>query len=133
MKYLHENFLRAQQEYELNEDFYKNLVQEIIGTESTPFFQTAYGNGQKIYSDHIFSTKYNNRILQIIHREPVSEHPVFYVRVQEWDGEYEMLAISLELSEAVKPVLEKVVKAWLVEGASQKQIQEMLPKSAIKN
>lgn len=133
MRHLYQDFLHDQQEYELNEDFYKNLVQAIIGTEPTPFFQTTYGNGQKIYSDHIFSTKYNNRILQVIQREPVSEHPVFHVRVQEWDGDYEMLLISLELSEAVKPVLEKIVRACLVEGASKKQIQEMLSKSAIKN
>lgn len=40
-----------------------------------------------------------------------------------------MLVISLELLEAVKPVLEKVVRAWLVEGASEAEIQAILPKS----
>ncbi len=122
MTHLYQHFLHDQQEYELNEDFYKKLVQNIIGTEPTPFFQTTYGNGQKIYSDHIFSTKYNNRILQIIQREPVSEQPVFHARVQQWEDEYEMLVISLELSDAVKPVLEQVVRAWLMEGATGEDI-----------
>lgn len=66
MIHLYQDFLHDQQEYELNESFYKNLVQAITGTEPTPFFQTTYGNGQKIYSEPIFSTKYNDRILQII-------------------------------------------------------------------
>ncbi len=131
MKYLHENFLQDQQEYALNEAFYRALLNEIIGSEPVSFFQTTYGNGEKMYSDHIFSTKYKERILQIIQREPVSEQPMLRARVQKWDDQYEMLVLSLELSEEVEPMLEKVVKAWLVEGASGEEIRDMLPRVAV--
>lgn len=131
MKYLNENFLHDQQMYALNEAFYEALLKEIIGSEPLPFFQTTYGNGEKMYSDHIFSTKYKDRILQIIQREPVSEQSMLRARVQKWDDQYEMLVLSLELSEEAKPLLEKVVKAWLIEGASGEEIRYMLPRVAI--
>jgi len=133
MKYLHENFLQDHQEYALNEAFYESLLKEIIGSEPVSFFQTTYGNGEKMYSDHIFSTKYKDRIIQIIQREPVSEQPMLRARVQKWDDQYEMLVLSLELSEEVKPMLEKVVKAWLVEGATGEEIRGMLPRVAVEN
>jgi hypothetical protein len=123
MKYLHEQFLQDPQEYALNGAFYTQLIQTITGSEPVPFFQMNYGNGDKMHSDHIFSTKYNNRILQIIQREPTSAQPMIRVRVQRWADEQEMLVLTLELSEEVKAILERVVKAWLMEGASEEEIK----------
>jgi len=118
MKHLYSDFLKDKKVYNLNEAFYKRLLKAVTGTQPEPYFRKAYGNGRKIYDDHIFNTKYNDRILQIIQREPVSEQPVLKGRLQKWDDQYDMLVLSLELSDIIKPDLEKIIRAWLVEGVA---------------
>jgi len=127
MKYLYRDFLKDNKVHSLNEAFYKRLLKAVTGSQPEPYFKKVYGNGQKIYDDHIFSTKYNDRILQIIQREPVSELPVLKGRLQKWDNQYDMLVLSLELSDAVKPELEKIIRAWLVEGVAPEQLKGLLP------
>ena len=126
MKYLYSDFLKDKKVYNLNEAFYKRLLKAVMGSQPEPYFKKVYGNGQKIYDDHIFSTKYNDRILQIIQREPVSELPVLKGRLQKWDNQYDMLVLSLELSDAVKPELEKIIRAWLLDGIEPKKINQLM-------
>lgn len=127
MKHLYKNFLRDRRAYTLNVAFYKRMVKAATGRDAAHFFQPAYANGQKIYDDHIFSTKYKERILQVIQRKPSSEHPVLRARKQIWDGQYDMLVLTLELSDAIKPALKKIIKAWLVDGTPFEDIQALLP------
>lgn len=127
MKHLFKDFLEDKRVYNLNEAFYKRLIESITGSPATHFFQPTFANGRKIYDDHIFSTKYKGRILQVIQRKPGSGRPVLRARCQKWDGEFDMLVLTLELSDAVKPVLEKIIKAWLVEGEPFESIQAMAP------
>lgn len=131
MKYLYENFLDSKRVYNLNEAFYKRLVRSITGSEAAPFFQTTYANGEKIYDGHIFSTQYKGRIIQVIQHKPGAANPVLRARCQKWDGEYEMLVLTLELSDIVQPLLKKIIKAWLVEGEPFEKIQAMLPQSPV--
>lgn len=128
MRHLYKNFLQDQRVYNLNEAFYKRLVEDITGSEASHFFQTAFANGQKIYDDHIFSTKHEDRILQIIQWEPDSTFPVLDAHYKKWDDEYDMLVLYLELSDAVKPILRKVIRAWLVEGVAFDEISPLLPR-----
>ncbi|MCB9264320.1 MAG: hypothetical protein H6558_04755 [Lewinellaceae bacterium] len=127
MKYLYEDFLEDKRIYNLNEAFYKRLAESITGSPAAHFFQPTFANGRKIYDDHIFSTKYKDRILQVIQRKPGSDRPMLRARCQKWDDEFDMLVLTLELSDAVKPTLEKIIKAWLVEGEPFEKIQAMLP------
>jgi len=122
-------FLEDRRVYNLNEAFYKRLVKGVTGMEAAHFFQPTYANGQKIYDDHIFSTRHKDRILQFIQRIPDSEYPVLRARHKKWDGEYDMLVLTLELSDVIKPVLKKVIKAWLVDGVAFNEISSMLPRS----
>ena len=48
-------------------------------------------------------------------------------RKQIWDGQYDMLVLTLELSDAIKPALKKIIKAWLVDGTPFEDIQALLP------
>ncbi len=130
MKHLYKKFLEDQRVYNLNEAFYKRLVKEITGIEAAHFFQPTYANGQKIYDDHIFSTRHKDRILQIIQRKPDSKRPVLHARFKKWDGEYDMLILTLELSDVVKPLLMKIIKSWLVDVAPFNEISLMLPRSS---
>lgn len=125
-------FLEEKRVYNLNEAFYKKLVEAITGSPATHFFQPAFVNGRKIYDDHIFSTKYKDRILQVIQRKPGSDRPVLRTRYQKWDGQYDMLVLTLELSDAIKPTLEKIIKAWLVEGEPFEKIRAMAPQPTYK-
>lgn len=127
MKHLYSGFLRDKKVHSLNETFYKRLLKAVTGSQPVPYFRKVYGNGQKIYDDHIFNTIHNNRILQIIQREPVSEQPVLKGRLQKWDNQYDMLVLSLELSDVIKPELEKIIRAWLVEGVAPEQLKGLLP------
>lgn len=129
MRHLYENFLLDRRIYNLNEAFYKKLVRSITGSDAEHFFQPSYANGQKIYDDHIFSTRHKGRILQVIQRKADSERPVLRARCQKWDSQYDMLVLTLELSDAIKPALKKIIKAWLVDGESFENIQAMLPQS----
>jgi hypothetical protein len=129
MKYLYKNFLQDKRIYNLNEAFYRRMVKAITGHDATPFFQPAYANGRKIYDDHIFSTKHKDRILQVIQREPAAQHPVLRARRQKWDDQYDMLVLTLELSDAVKPALKKIIRAWLADGEPFEKIQTVLPAS----
>ena len=133
MKHLYKNFLQDQRVYNLNEAFYKRLIETIIGIEAPHFFQPTYASGKKIYDDHIFSTRHKDRILQIIQRKPDSANPVLRARYKKWDGEYDLLVLTLELSDAVKPTLKKVIKAWLVDRVAFDRISSMLPRSPIVN
>lgn len=128
MKHLYSDFLKDKKVYNLNEAFYKRLLKAVTGSQPEHYFKKVYGNGQKIYDDHIFSTMYNDRILQVIQLEPVSEQPFLKARVQKWDNQLDMLVLSLELSDAVKPDLEKIIRAWLVEGIASKKINELIEK-----
>ena len=56
------------------------------------------------------------RILQVIQRKPNSEHPALRARKQIWDGNTICWCFTLELSDAIKPALKKIIKAWLVDG-----------------
>jgi len=76
MKHLYSDFLRDKKVHSLNEAFYKRLLKAVTGSQPVPYFRKVYGNGRKIYDDHIFNTIHNDRILQIIQREPASEQPV---------------------------------------------------------
>ena len=38
-----------------------------------------------------------------------------------------MLVLTLELSDVIKPALQKIIKAWLVDGEPLKEIQALLP------
>ncbi|MFM9950062.1 MAG: hypothetical protein ACKV1O_19160 [Saprospiraceae bacterium] len=127
MKYLYRDFHKDKKVHSLNEAFYKRLLKAVTGSQPAPYFRKVYGNGEKIYDDHIFSTMYNDRILQVIQLEPVSEQPFLKARVQKWDNQYDMLVLSLELSDAVKPDLEKIIRAWLVEGVAPEQLKGLLP------
>ncbi len=133
MKHLYKDFLQSRRVYNLNEAFYKRLTESITGSPATPFFEPTFANGQKIYDDHIFSTKYQGRILQVIQRPPGSTHPVLRARYQKWDGQYDMLVLTLELSDEVKPALEKIIKAWLVEGEPFEKIRAMVPRPYYEN
>jgi hypothetical protein len=126
MKYFFKNFLQDHRVYTLNEAYYKRLLKSVTGNEVPRFFQSRYADGQKIYDDHIFSAKYNDRILQIIQREPVSKKPFLRARVQKWDGQYDMLVLSLELSSEIKPALKKIIRAWLVEKALGEEVKGMV-------
>ncbi len=130
MKYLYKDFLEDKRAYNLNVAFYTRVVKAITGVEPAPFFKTTYANGRKIYDDHIFSTKYKGRILQVIQRPPNSDQPVLRARCQQWDGQYDMLILTLELSAAVKPMLENIIKAWLLDGEPFEKIQALLPAPA---
>jgi Lon protease-like protein len=77
----------------------------------------------KIYDDHIFSAKHNDRILQVIQRESVSDKPFLRARVQKWDDRYDMLVLSIELSSEIKPALKKIIRAWLMDGALEKEVR----------
>ena len=57
MKHLYKNFLQDQRVYNLNEAFYKRLVEAVTGSEAFHFFRSRYANGQKIYDGHIFSIR----------------------------------------------------------------------------
>ncbi len=131
MKHLYKEFLTDKAVYNLNEAFYKRLLKTVTGSEPAPYFNKAYGNGRKLYDDHIFSAKYKNRILQIIQRGPISEKPFLKGRLQKWDDQYDMLVLSLELSDAVKPELEKVIRAWLVEEVAPEEIEGLLKKRGV--
>ncbi|MCB9291749.1 MAG: hypothetical protein H6559_01250 [Lewinellaceae bacterium] len=133
MKHLYKNFLQDQRVYNLNEAFYKRLVEAVTGSEAFHFFRSRYANGQKIYDGHIFSTRYEGRILQVIQREPDSDYPVLRARHKKWDGQYDMLVLTLELSEEIKLLLKKIVKAWLVEKTAFEEISSMLPGSPMSN
>ena len=133
MRHLYKNFLQDQRIYNLNEAFYKRLVKEITGGEATHFFQPSYVNGRKIYDDHIFSTRHKDRLIQIIQRKPDSALPVLRAFHKKWDGEYDMLVLTLELSDAVKPILKKVIKAWLVERVAFDEVKLMLPRLPLTN
>ncbi len=113
MRHLYQNFLHDPKVWHLNAAYYRRLVKSVTKTEPTSFFQTSFGNGKKIQDDHIFSTKFNDRILQVIQREASSEQPFLKAWLKKWDGETDMLVITLELSDEIKPVLEVVVANWL--------------------
>jgi len=132
MKHLYSDFLKDKKVHNLNEAFYKKRLKAVTGSQPASYFEKVYGNGQKIYDDHIFSTMYNDRILQVIQLEPVSEQPFLKARVQKWDNQYDMLVLSLELSDAVKPELEKIIRAWLVEGVASEQLNALLARQAAK-
>ena len=121
-------FLEDRRVYNLNEAFYRRLIKAVTGSEAAHFFHPTYANGQKIYDSHIFSTRHKDRILQVIQRKPDSEYPVLLARHKKWDGEYDMLVLTLELSDVIKPVLKKVIKAWLVDGVAFNEISSMLPR-----
>lgn len=54
-------------------------------------------------------------------------------RHKKWDGQYDMLILTLELSEEIKHLLKKIVKAWLVEKTAFEEISSMLPGSPMSN
>jgi hypothetical protein len=127
MKYLFKDFLHDKKVYNLNEVFYKRLLKSVTGADPLPFFKAKYGNGKKIYGDHIFSTKFNDRILQIIQREPSVDQPPLKAYVKKWDNQYDMLVLSVQLSEEIKPALKRIIEAWLVEKVSPEEVKRMVP------
>ncbi len=123
MRHLYQNFLHDPKVWQLNAAYYRRLVKSMTNTEPAPFFQTTFANGKKMQDDHIFSTKYNERILQVIQREASSKQPYLKAWLKKWDGETDMLVISLELSAEIKPLLENVVSNWLKGGLSAEEMK----------
>ncbi|MEK7257462.1 MAG: hypothetical protein AAB316_22090 [Bacteroidota bacterium] len=125
MKYLFPNFLQSKKAHDQNEAFYKQLFHAVMGREPVPFFANAFANGKKIYDDHIFNTKFGDRIVQVIQRTPSPGGVPLTAFVKKWDGELDLLVLTVELSEEILPALKKLIKAWLVGLASPEEIDRL--------
>lgn len=113
MSYLYKNFLENKKVYNLNEAFYVKMLESITNNKPTHFFNRHYRNGKKIYDEHIFSTKYNGRILQIIQQDPASAYPEIAVSMKKWDDKEDLLIVNMKLSSETKEKLRTIIENWL--------------------
>ncbi len=128
MKYLFENFLHDKKVYNLNEAFYKKLLESITHQIVEPFFKKSFANGQKIYDEHIFSAKINDRLVQIIQKEPSHDKPFLKIMTKKWEDKTDMLIVTLELSNLIKGELKRLLHSWFVEKASEDVVKNYFAK-----
>ena len=122
MHFLYKNFLINKRVYSLNQNWYVKLVEKITHKKPSLFYNNQFNNGEKDYDGNpVFSTKLGNRLLRIIQEKPESNTPFLTAWVDTaTDKNINELVISLELSNATKPLLEKLIKKWLVEKVDEK-------------
>ncbi len=126
--FLYRDFLSDRRVYHLNEAFYNRLFQKLTKKKPAPFFTVQFKNGEKFYDGNpIFSTLTDNRIVRIIQEEPESETPVISAWLDKaTDKNLDELVISLELSKEARPVLEQLIKKWVVEKLDQQGMERFI-------
>lgn len=132
MKFLFRNFLTDKKIYNLNEAYYYRLFQKITGKKAKPYYNTRYNNGEKFYDGNpIFSALTGDRLLRIIQEEPESKSVFLRAGLENTPEEdLDELVIILELSQEVKPLLEELIRKWLVE-AEEKEVMSRFIKERL--
>lgn len=117
MKFLFEDFLSNKKTYHLNEAYYNRIFRKITGVKPTPYYNTQFNNGEKFYDGNpVFSALAGGRLLRIIQEEPESPHPFLRATLEKTpEKEIDELVITLELSQEIKPLLEELIRKWMVD------------------
>lgn len=117
MKFLFENFLSDKKMYNLNEAWHRRFFRKITGEPPVVYYNTRYNNGEKFYDGNpIFSALAGDRLLRIIQEEPESKRVFLRASLEKTpEEEIDELVITLELSREVKPLLEELIRKWLVD------------------
>ena len=137
MNFLFQDFLSNKKTYHLNEAYYNRIFRKITGVKPTPYYNTQFNNGEKFYDGNpVFSTLTGGRLLRIIQEEPESPHPFLRATLEKTpEKEIDELVITLELSQEVKPMLEALIRKWIVDAAEKEAmsafIQETLRNTPI--
>jgi hypothetical protein len=128
MKFLYKNFLTNKKTYNLNEAFYNRLFRKITGLKPVPYYNTRYNNGEKFYDGNpIFSALFGGRLLRIIQEEPESQRPFLRATLEKTpEEEIDELVIILELSQEVKPLLEELIRKWLVDALQKEDMARFI-------
>ncbi|HMQ47306.1 MAG TPA: hypothetical protein PKA00_07670 [Saprospiraceae bacterium] len=128
MDFLFKNFLSDKRVYGLNERWYSRLFYKLLGEEPENYYQVSFRNGEKFYDGNpIFSVLVGNRSVRIIQDMPESSKPFLTTTFKSVPEEnIDELVITLELSKEVKPVLTKLIKAWLQEGRDKDDLNKLL-------
>ena len=128
IRFLYKDFLCNKRVYNLNQAWYAKLVEKLTHQKPAPFFNTQFKNGEKFYDGNpVFSTKVGNRLLRIIQEQPESTQPILTAWLDKaTDKNLDELVISLELSDATKPLLEKLMQKWLVEKVDRAKMEGVI-------
>ncbi len=134
MKFLFQDFLTNKKAYHLNEVYYNRLFRKITGVKPTPYYNTQFNNGEKFYDGNpVFSALTGGRLLRIIQEEPESPHPFLRATLEKTpEKEIHELIITLELSQEVKPLLEELIRKWLVD-AEDKEAMSIFIQEKLRN
>ncbi|MCB0577938.1 MAG: hypothetical protein KDD10_01335 [Phaeodactylibacter sp.] len=90
---------------------------KITGEKAVPYYNIRYNNGEKFYDGNpILSALADGRLLRIIQEEPESQRIFLRASLEKRpEDEIDELVIILELSQEAKPLLEELIRKWLVE------------------
>lgn len=134
MKYLFQDFLENKKIYNLNEAYYNRLFRKITGEKPVPYYNIHYNNGEKFYDGNpIFSALTDGRLLRIIQEEPESQRIFLRASLEKRpEDEIDELIIILELSQEAKPLLEELIRKWLVEK-EEKEVLSRFIKERLRN
>ena len=112
----------------MNEHWYRRLFEKMVGKKATPFYNTSFNNGEKSYDGNpIFSTLSNGRLIRIIQEEPESKQPYLRAWIDEaTDEKLPELVVTLELSDATKPTLERLLDQWFLQKIDAEQMSNSL-------
>ena len=132
MNFLFQNFLTDKKVYNLNEAYYNRLFRSITGKAPIPYYNIRFNNGEKFYDGNpIFSALAGDRLLRIIQEEPESERMYLRASLEKTpEEEIDELVITLELSREAKPLLEALIRKWLVERLDREAMARFIEKKA---